>query len=256
MASEGGRHEIDMAKMRLATARTQASAASKNMHSATKIMDDANAMKDDADTMMKSAKATMARATTNIETATKNMQHARSMDVAATNEVEAAEKCLAETEKRWEVIDVDQEPTDSTTNEGRSKKRRKITLSPPPNVGSTAATAAAGGGTAAGSGETVDEDAVAQGMRIVPNYLSREAKQALRGAMVSAMRHPNGEVDAACLQRAIALGSNEQTVTSAALVARTRALMNRAQSRLQQQRQQSSQSVLSASRPIAQHTPN
>ena len=118
MASEGGRHEVEMAKMRLATARTQASAASKNMQRA-------NDMVGDADAMIKSAQAMKARATKNRDAAQLQLQSTRS-------EVGSAEKCLAETEKRWEVIDVDQEPADSTTNEGRSKKRRKITLSPPP----------------------------------------------------------------------------------------------------------------------------
>ena len=60
----------------------------------------------------------------------------------------------------------------------------------------------------------------------------------LREAVLSAIRHPNGEVDPGCLQRAMAQGLPKQAILNAAVVARKRDQNNREQRRLQQQQQQ------------------
>ena len=93
MASSEGRHEIETARKRLAAAKEQRSSTSKNVEQARAMLD----------------------------AATKNMLHARSMDNAARNEVGEAEKCLRESEERWEVIDIDLSPENK-------KKRRKLSM--------------------------------------------------------------------------------------------------------------------------------
>ncbi|KAL7449802.1 hypothetical protein ACHAWC_001820, partial [Mediolabrus comicus] len=72
--------------------------------------------------------------------------------------------------------------------------------------------------------------------------LTVEAKQALKEAVLSAIRDPNGEVDQMALQRAMAQGLPKQAILKASLIARKRARENREKSRkdtiLQQQQQQ------------------
>jgi len=80
MSSDGGRHEIEAAKQRLAAA--------KKLSSLTKAAYD-----------------------------------------AAEKEVKDAQEMLDKIEKRWEVIDIDNEADLSVQNEGNSKKR-KVSLSP------------------------------------------------------------------------------------------------------------------------------
>ena len=126
-------------------------------------------------------------------------------------EVEAAENSLVEAEERWDVIDVDDQGPDSPTNNDHSKKRRKITLSPPPHDGSTAAAA---------GGLTVDEDALESSMRIFGTSLTGDARQALREAIVSSMRHPSGAIDADCLQHAMTKGVPREVALNAAYVSR------------------------------------
>ena len=58
-------------------------------------------------------------------------------------------------------------------------------------------------------------------------HLTDEMKVALRAAVLSAMRHPEGIVDSKLLQRAIAKGLPEKAVLNAAVVARERDANNR-----------------------------
>ena len=96
MLSEG-RHEIESARQRLAAAKTQASAASKNMEAA-KLM----------------------------------MENAKSLLESSSKEVDAAKKCLSEAEKRWEVIEIDEEePDDLLNNDHSRKKKRKVSVVEP-----------------------------------------------------------------------------------------------------------------------------
>ena len=73
--------------------------------------------------------------------------------------------------------------------------------------------------------------------------LTAEAKQALKEAILSAIRDPNGEVDQMALQRAMAQGLPKQAILNASLIARKRDRENREKRRkhmiLQQQQQQS-----------------
>lgn len=55
------------------------------------------------------------------------MENAQAMSDAAEKEVKAADECLKNAEKRWQVIDVDMD-TDVTLS--RNNKRRKVSLSP------------------------------------------------------------------------------------------------------------------------------
>ena len=94
MALSGGSREIlEAARKRLSTAKTQATAAS-----------------------------------TNLESVKQMLVNAQSMSDAADKEVKDAQTALDEAEKKYEVIDIDQEP-ESPTAEG-SNKRRKVSLSP------------------------------------------------------------------------------------------------------------------------------
>eukprot|EP00986_Skeletonema_menzelii_P008839 scaffold3857_cov140-Skeletonema_menzelii.AAC.1 len=74
--------------------------------------------------------------------------------------------------------------------------------------------------------------------------LTVEAKQALKEAVLSAIRSPTGEVDPGALQRAMAQGLPKQAILNAAQVARKRDRENREQRKkqmlLQQQQQQQS----------------
>ena len=58
---------------------------------------------------------------------TKMLDGAKVISNAAEKEVKEAEAMLKDTEKRWEVIDIDNE--DDNTNKSR-KKKRKVSLSP------------------------------------------------------------------------------------------------------------------------------
>jgi ATP-dependent helicase STH1/SNF2 len=71
--------------------------------------------------------------------------------------------------------------------------------------------------------------------------LTAEAKQALKEAVLSAIRDPNGEVDPNSLQRAMAQGLPKQAILNAALVARKRDRENREQRKKQMLLQQQQQ---------------
>ena len=101
MSSEGSR-EIEAAKKRLAAAKAQVSGVSD--------------MTKKADAMMEIAKK-------NMKAAKSMKQQADLMTVAANKEVEDAQKILADAEKRWDVIEIDQEP-DITVHEGGNKRRK------------------------------------------------------------------------------------------------------------------------------------
>ena len=60
-------------------------------------------------------------------------------------------------------------------------------------------------------------------------HLTPEAKETLREAILSAIRHPQGTVDPELLQRCIAEGLPEKAVLNAAVVARQRDAQNRSQ---------------------------
>ena len=96
MTSEGSR-EIEAARKRLAAAKTQASAASKNMQSVEEII-------------------------------AKMLEGAKQMSDTAEKEVKEAEAMLEDAEKRWEVIEIDADTTDSKNE--TCKKKRKVSLSP------------------------------------------------------------------------------------------------------------------------------
>ena len=111
MASEGSR-EIEAARKRLVAAKAQASTAPE--------------MTEKANTMMDAAKKSM-------EAAKSIKQSADVMAAAVDKEMKEAQKMLADAERRWEVIDIDQEGPDSAEekNEGsNNKKRRKVSMSP------------------------------------------------------------------------------------------------------------------------------
>ena len=101
MTSTDSIHEIEAARKRLAAAKTQASAAAANLTSVKEII-------------------------------AKMLDSAQALCDTANDEVKEAEKFLAETEKRLEVIDIDQETDSSPTKEG-NKKRKAVSLSPQPN---------------------------------------------------------------------------------------------------------------------------
>jgi len=87
-------------------------------------------------------------------------------------------------------------------------------------------------------------------------HLTPEAKVALREAVLSAIRHPQGTVDPTFLKRAMALGLPEKAILNAAVVARQRDATNRsqrhAQSRSQQNVQNSSSSQQQQGGPSGQ----
>src|SRR5210317_408437 len=101
MSSEG-RHEIESARQRLSAAKKQASA----------------------------AKTQASAASTNLEAAKLMMENAKSHLEISSKEVDAAKKSLLDAEKRWEVIDIDEEPDEPSLNndEGRKHKKRKVSV--------------------------------------------------------------------------------------------------------------------------------
>ena len=96
MSSEGCR-EIEAARKRLLAAKSQAYAASKNMKSVEEMI-------------------------------AKMRENAQSLVQSSSKEVKEAEAMLEDAEKRWEVIEIDADTTDSK-NES-CKKKRKVSLSP------------------------------------------------------------------------------------------------------------------------------
>ena len=90
--SEGSR-EIEAARRRLDAAKVQASSANQ---------------------MAQSAKSTLESLQKSIKSAKKNLELAKTQVVNTQKEVEAVEKYMAESEKRWEVINVDADD-DKTT---------------------------------------------------------------------------------------------------------------------------------------------
>ena len=108
MASEGSR-EIEAAKRRLAAAKLQASSANQ---------------------MVQSARSTLESLQKSIQAAKKNLHVAETQVEQTRKEVEAAEKYVAESEKRWEVIDINDEDDDNDDDpdENNLAKRRKCEL--------------------------------------------------------------------------------------------------------------------------------
>ena len=96
MSSEGSR-EIEAARKRLLAAKSQAYAASKNMKSVEEMI-------------------------------AKMRENAQSLVQSSSREVKEAEAMLEDAEKRWEVIEIDADTTDSKNE--ICKKKRKVSLSP------------------------------------------------------------------------------------------------------------------------------
>jgi hypothetical protein len=104
-----GRHEIEVAKNRLAAAKATAS-------SAATIMDSAKLMEQTACTMATTAKKNKATAATLLKSSSK--------------EVKEAKDIMKEVEKKWKFVAVDADAGDSPKKKnGRKKKRRKVSPS-------------------------------------------------------------------------------------------------------------------------------
>ena len=93
MNQSEGLHELQAARKHLSAAKEQRTSTAKNMNTA-------KAMLEVAERNLEQAKAMLEAAHKN---AHKNMHHARSMDDAAANEVDEAEKNPRQAEKRWEA---------------------------------------------------------------------------------------------------------------------------------------------------------
>ena len=113
MSSEGSR-EIEAAKKRLATAKSQASFISKTLLTA-KVAEE-------------SAKQMVEIAKNNLKKAKKTSNEIQSQKQNADKEFKAAKKMLADAEKRWEVIAIDID--DEGSSKKQSSKKRKVSLSP------------------------------------------------------------------------------------------------------------------------------
>ena len=116
MSSSEGRYEIEAAKARLAAAKAQRTSADKLMSCAKEVTNN--------------AKATLERAQQSMAAAKKNQEMVQSQLDKAREEVKAAEKCLAESEKRHEVIDIDDIDDDTPQKKDDSNKKRKVSMSP------------------------------------------------------------------------------------------------------------------------------
>ena len=133
--SEGGHHEIEAAKKRLAVAKATASSASTMASSASKMLDSAKSMELAARIMTLTAKKNEAaksmerNARTMSMTAKKNKVIAENLLKTSSKEVEEANKFLKKVEKKWKVVDVDDDDADDADDSPKkndSKKRRKI----------------------------------------------------------------------------------------------------------------------------------
>ena len=109
MASEGAR-EIEAAKRLLAAAKLQVKSSEEGRNNA-------------AETVRAQQKS--------LDVAKKCLMAAQSQLSRSQQEVKDAEKFLAESEKRWEVISIDIADDDASTN--NNNKRRKVSLSPQTN---------------------------------------------------------------------------------------------------------------------------
>jgi len=139
MSSDGGRHEIEAAKQRLAAA--------KKLSSLTKAAYDS----------------------------------AKAAHEASTKEVKDAQEMLDKIEKRWEVIDIDNEADISVQNEGNSKKR-KVSLSPQ-SIGASNRNGSTTSAAASSSSQTTNNDnAVSIATTLTTNGISK-------------MYHMSGSID-------------------------------------------------------------
>ena len=118
MSSSEGRYEIEAAKARLAAAKAQRTSSEKLLSCANEVTNN--------------AKTTLERAQQGMATAKKNQEMVQSQLDKARDEVKAAEKCLAESEKRHEVIDID-DIDDTPQKKDDSNKKRKVSMSPQGN---------------------------------------------------------------------------------------------------------------------------
>jgi len=115
MSSSEGRYEIEAAKARLAAAKAQRTSSEKLMSCANEVT--------------KNAEFALYRAQRGMTAAKKNEEMIQSQLDKAREEVKAAEKCLAESEKRHEVIDID-DIDDTPQKKDDSNKKRKVSMSP------------------------------------------------------------------------------------------------------------------------------
>ena len=61
----------------------------------------------------------------------KMRENAQSLVQSSSKEVMEAEAMLEDAEKRWEVIDIDEEPDESLNNDDSRKKKRKVSVVSP-----------------------------------------------------------------------------------------------------------------------------
>jgi len=117
-------HEIDTARQRLATAKSQAIAASTNLKSAQSLTIKAKSMKEKARTMMEAAISAKESADEMGIIAISNMSSAQSQYDVSQKELQEAEKCLANAELRLQDID----------QQYGGNKRRKVSTHPQGNT--------------------------------------------------------------------------------------------------------------------------
>ena len=86
-----------------------------------------------ANEVSNNAKLALERAKQSMDAAKKNQEMVQSQFNKAREEVKAAEKCLAESEKRHEVIDIDDIDNDTPQKDANSNKKRKVSMSPQGN---------------------------------------------------------------------------------------------------------------------------
>jgi len=118
-------HEIDNAKQRLATTKSQAIAATTNLKSAQAITNKAKSMKDKARTMMEAAISAKESADEMGIIAISNMSSAQSQYDISQKELQEAEKCLANAELKLNEVD----------KQYGSNKRRKVSSHLQDNTG-------------------------------------------------------------------------------------------------------------------------
>jgi len=133
-----GRREIEAVKQRLASAKSHASFVSTTFVTAKAAEEKAQvsvmtakANVDKAKSALDSARKMADTTVSNLKTSKKTREDVQSQLQRSNKEVEDAEKFLADAEKRWEVIDVDESDTQQKTSS--KNKKRKVSTSPQGN---------------------------------------------------------------------------------------------------------------------------
>ncbi len=125
-----GRHELEAARKRLETAKSQETTALNMLEMARTTKDAAASMAKKAEGMKKTANEMMNAALAANKTAelmesaaTNNMNAAISQSERSTNEVAAAKQFLGEAEKRWGVIEIDDDEDEALPNTNDKKRK-------------------------------------------------------------------------------------------------------------------------------------